>query len=262
MHVLAPLFFACTLLASSNLMAAEPDVAAILAPTGTLRAAINFGNPVLAQRDPASGAAQGASVQLAHELGRRLQVPVQLVLFDEAGLVAAAANRDAWDVAFLAIDPARAMTIAFTAPYVLIEGTYVVPASSALNSVDAVDQPGIRIAVASHSAYDLYLARSLKHAEIIRYDNGAAAEAAFLAAGTDVLAGVRQPLAELVQSRPDLTLMPGRFMAIRQAMAVPKSHEAGLPYLHRFVEEMKASGFVRTALDATNQPGAAVAPPE
>lgn len=262
MQTLIGLVLAGATLLASTAMAAEPDAARVLAPSGTLRAAINFGNPVLAQRDKATGEPRGISVALAHELGQRLGVPVRYVAYEEAGLVAAAAVQDAWDLAFLAVDPTRGTTIEFTEPYVLIEGTYVVPPGSKLNSIEAVDQPGVRICVTTNSAYDLFLSRTLKHAELSRFANGGEAEAAFLGSGFDALAGVRQPLAALARAHPELRLMPGRFMAIRQAMAVPKGRAAGIPFLRRFVDEAKTSGFVRAALDATGQQEAEVAPAE
>ena len=217
---------------------------------------------MLAQRDKTTGEPQGVSVALALELGQRLGVPVRFAAYEEAGLVAAAAVQDAWDVAFLAIDPLRGATIAFTEPYVLIEGTYVVPPGSKLDSIDTVDQPGVRVCVAVNSAYDLFLSRALQHAELVRFAGGGAAEAAFLGGGFDAIAGVKQPLAALVRTHPELRLLPGRFMAIRQAIAVPKSRAAGIPFLRSFLEDAKASGFVRAALDATGQREAEVAPAE
>ena len=251
------------LLASTSLAAAPaPEIARALAPNGTLRAAINFGNSVLAQRDPAGGEPRGVSAELARELGRRLGVPVTFVPFEEAGLVAAAAVRDVWDVAFLAIDPVRGATIDYTAPYVLIEGTYVVPANSPLASLEAIDASGMRITVAKASAYDLFLTRALKHAELVRFPGGQEAEAAFLAGGYDAIGGVKQPMVALVQAHPELRHVPGRFMSIRQAMAAPKGREAAASYLKAFVEDAKASGFVRKALDASGQNDAEVAPLE
>jgi polar amino acid transport system substrate-binding protein len=262
MKTLVSLMLACTTLLVSTSMAAEPDTAQVLAPTGRLRAAVNFGNPVLAERDTATGQPRGVSADLARELGRRLGVPVQFVTYEEAGLVAAAATQDVWDVAFLAVDPTRGTTIEFTSPYVLIEGTYVVPQGSKLDSIEAVDRPGVHIGVAANSAYDLFLSRALRHAGLVRFANGADAQAAFLSGGFDALAGVKQPLAALVRTHPELRLMPGRFMAIRQAMAVPKTRVAGILFLRGFLEEVKASGFVRAALDATGQREAEVAPAE
>ena len=241
--------------------AAAPE-AQSLAPTGTLRAAINVGNSVLAQPDPAGGEPRGVSPELGRALGERLGVPVKLVVYKEAGEVAAGAARDEWDVAFLAIDPVRAATIIYTAPYVLIEGVYAVPAGSKLDSVAAVDQPGVRVCVALGSAYDLYLTRALKQAQLLRFANGGLAETAFLGGGCEAIAGVKQPLAALVAAHPGLRLVPGRFMSIAQAMAIPKAHAAGAASLQAFVEQEKASGFVRRALDASGQRDAEVAPPQ
>lgn len=256
-------------LGTARATAAAPDAApppdrvaaTALAPGGTLRVAINYGNPVLAQRIPAEGAPHGVSAELARELGRRLGVPVRFVVFDEAGKVSDALASHAWDVAFLAIDPVRAAGIAFTPPYVVIEGSYVVPDGSPLRDVAAVDAPGRSIAVAKGSAYDLYLTRTLRHATLVRLPDSAAAAAAFEARHLDVLASVRQPLAALVASRPGLRLLPGHFMLIEQAMGIPREHAAGLPALTTFVEAMKASGFVAQALAQSGQKGTEVAPP-
>jgi polar amino acid transport system substrate-binding protein len=151
-------------------MPASAEAIRELAPTGTLRAAINVGNPVLAQRDPRGGELSGVSVELARALGSELGVPVQLVTFDAAGKVVAALGSDAWDVAFLARDPTSAAEILFTPPYVLIEGTYLVRDEASFRSVEELDRPGIRIAVGKGAAYDLYLTRALKHAELVRSD--------------------------------------------------------------------------------------------
>lgn len=262
MRTLISLMLAGATLLASTAVAAEPEAARTLAPSGTLRVAMNFGNPVLVQKDHTTGEPGGVAAALARELGQHLGVPVRFVPYEEAGQVAAAAGQDAWDVAFLAVDPTRGATIDFTAPYVLIEGTYAVPPGSKLDSIDAVDQPGVRVCVAANSAYDLFLTRALHHAELVRFAKGGDAEAAFLHGGCNALAGVKQPLAALVRTHPELRLLPGRFMEIQQAMVVPKSRAAGMPYLRGFVKEMKSSGFVRAALDASGQHEAEVAPAE
>jgi polar amino acid transport system substrate-binding protein len=229
-----------------------------LAPSGRLRAAINFGNPVLAQRGP-NGEPRGVSAALARELAKRLNVPVDFVTFDEAGKVAEAASQDRWDIAFLAIDPKRAATIDFTPPYVLIEGTYLTPANSPLQKVEDVDKDGIRVAVAENSAYDLYLTRNLKNAKLIRAVNSAGAVSDFEQGKADVLAGVRQPLDTYAHAHPDARVMDGRFMSIQQAMCSPRGREAAARYLQGFIEEMKESGFVAKALAESGQ-SATVAP--
>ncbi len=231
-----------------------------LAPTGRLRAAINLGNPVLAQKDPSSGEPRGVSVDMANELGRRLGVPVELITFDAAGKVFDALKKGAWDIAFLAIDPARAVEIIFTAPYVVIEGTYLVPVDSPLRTIQDVDQDGVRVAVGNRSAYDLYLTRMLKRAQLIRVPTSPEAIDIFLKDKLEVAAGVKQPLLQFAKTNPNVRVMDGRFMAIEQAMGTPKGREAGARYLREFVEEMKASGFVARGLEKSGQGDATVAP--
>ncbi|HTP98075.1 MAG TPA: ABC transporter substrate-binding protein [Casimicrobiaceae bacterium] len=236
------------------------DVKREIAPSGTLRAAINFGNPVLAQKDPASGAPRGVSVDIANELGRRLGLPIAFVAFDAAGKVFEALSRDAWDVAFLAIDPKRATEIDFTPPYVIIEGSYMVPADSPLKVVDDVDRPGVRIAVGNGSAYELYLSRTIKHARIVRAPTGNEAIAMFERDKLDAVAGVKSPLERFAQSRPDLRVMDGRFMVIEQAIGVPKGRTEAVRYLRSMIEELKARGFVAEGLARSGQRDALVAP--
>ena len=240
--------------------AVSSEVLKALAPTGRVRAAINFGNPVLAQRDPATGEARGVSVDIARELGNRLGVGVDLVTFDAAGRVFAALADGAWDVAFLAIDPKRATEIDFTAPYVIIEGTYMVPAGSPLQCVDDVDRPGVRIAAGSGSAYELHLARTLRHGELVRAPTGPEAIEMFLRDGLEAAAGVKSPLVAFARGRTDVRVMDGRFMAIEQAMGTPKGRAAGAAYLRGTIEALKASGFVAAGLARSGQHDAVVAP--
>jgi polar amino acid transport system substrate-binding protein len=232
-----------------------------LAPSGKLRAAINFGNPVLAQKDPATGEARGVTGDLARELARRLGVGVEFVAFETARLVSESAARGAWDICFLAIDPVRAADIDFTAPYVIIEGVYLVPVDSPLKTVEDVDRAGVRIAVGKGSAYDLYLTRAIKNATLVREPDSAKSLDMFLRDKLEAAAGVKQPVQAFAKSHPDTRLIPGRFMAIEQAMGTPKGRPAGAVYLRAFVEEMKASGFVADALKRSGQGDATVAPP-
>jgi polar amino acid transport system substrate-binding protein len=242
------------------LSAIPADVMKDLAPTGKLRAAINLGNTVLAQTDAATGKPKGITVDLATELAKRLGVPLELVTFDAAGKVFDALKQGVWDLAFLAIEPVRAAEIEFTAPYVLIEGVYVVPEGSALKTPPDVDRKGVRIAVARGSAYDLYLSRTIKNAELIRSPKGPDAMSMFVADKLEAAAGVRQPVMEFVKQHGGLRVIEPRFMAIRQAMGAPKGRVAGAAYLNTFIEELKASGFVADALKRSNQPDAMVAP--
>ncbi len=232
-----------------------------LAPTGKLRAAINFGNPILATRDPASGQPRGVSVDLSRELAARLGVGLELVTFDAAGKVVEAARSGAWDVAFVAIDPARGQDMLQTPPYVIIEGAYLVRTDSPMQRNEDVDREGVRIAVGKGSAYDLFLGRQLKQARMVYAPTSPAVTDLFLAQQLDVAAGVKQQLEADAKRLSGLRLLPGRFMVINQAMATPKGRDAGARYLNHFVEEMKASGFVAQALVRHGIEGAAVAPP-
>jgi len=241
--------------------AVSPDVLKDLAPTGKLRAAINLGNSVLAQTDATTGQPKGITPDLAHELGRRLGVPVELVIYDAAGKVFGAVKSGAWDIAFVAIEPVRAAEIEFSAPYVIIEGTYMVPKDSPLKAIADVDRPGVRIAVGLGSAYDLYLTRTIKNATIVRAATGGgrAMIEMFVNDKLEAAAGVKQPLVAYAKDHPDVRVIDGYFMEIQQAMGTPKGRTAGAGYLRAFVEEMKASGFVADAIRRSNQ-SAAVAP--
>src|SRR3954465_173029 len=201
---------AVLLMAAAASYAAPAEAVRELAPSARLRAAINFGNLVLAQKDPATGEARGVSVDLAREIGKRLGVPVELVLFEGAGRVVAA-TQNAWDVAFLAIDPVRGQELAYTAPYVLIEGTYLTLDGSRLRTVEEVDAPGVRIGVSEGSAYDLYLTRSIKQAQLGREGSLADTVAALAAGRIDVVAGVRQALEAAAKERSGVRVFPGRF---------------------------------------------------
>jgi len=241
----------------------EPSPALVrqLAPNGRLRAAINLGNPVLAQQAPGSGELRGVSVALARELGRRLRLPVDFRPYDAAGKVVAALARDEWDIAFLAIDPLRAEGVTFTHPYVVIEGAYLVPAGSPLQANEEVDRPGVRVAVGKGSAYDLFLTRELKHARRVEAPSSAEALEWFLRDRLEAAAGVRQPLAVFAGDHPGLRMLPGSFMAIHQAMAVSKGRGADARDLNPFIEELKASGWIARELAASGQADAAVAGP-
>lgn len=237
------------------------SVVSAFAPQGRLRAAINLGNPILAGRDAATGAAQGVSVDLAREFARRLGVPLELVVVDTAGQSVDIVAGEQADIGFFAIDPKRGEHIAFTAPYVLIEGCYLVRDASPLRANEEVDRAGQRVVVGRGSAYDLYLARELKNAQVVHAPSSPAVVQHFLDTGAEVAAGVKQQLELDARRIGGLRLLPGRFMVIRQAMGCPRSRGAeAASVLAAFVEEMKAGGFVAQALARHGIEGASVAP--
>ncbi|GAA1438373.1 transporter substrate-binding domain-containing protein [Mycobacterium cookii] len=233
------------------------DIASDLAPTGVLRAAVNLGNPVLAQGTAADPS--GVTVDLAREIGKRLHLPVELSCFDAARRSFEAMVSGDADICFLAIEPAREAEVAFTPAYVAIEGVFAVPAGSPVQAPADVDRVGVRIGVKRGSAYDLYLTRTLQHAEIVRGEEGTAV---FLDEGLDVAAGIRQPMTAFVRERTDLRLVDERFMEIRQAVGTTRSRRPEtVEFLGETVEELKASGFVSSSLARSGQGDAAVAPP-
>jgi polar amino acid transport system substrate-binding protein len=252
---------AAGLLAACVAVPPAPTLAvAQLAPQGKLCAAINYGNPILATRD-ANGEPRGVSVDLVRELARRLGVPVEFVIYTAAGKVVAGIRAGAWDVGFFAIDPVRAADTDFSAAYLLIEGAYLVPEGSPITRNEDVDRAGVRVAVGRGSAYDLYLTRELKRATLLRAPTSQAVADMMVAEKLDVAAGVKQQMQADARRLPGLRLLDGRFMEIRQAMAVPKGRAAGAAYVAAFVEEMKASGFVTEALRRHGIEGAIVANP-
>jgi len=236
--------------------AVTPEIVKSLAPTGRLRAAINIANPVLVQRNPVTGAPCGVTIELARELERRLVVPLEQVVIDGAGKSFEAVKTAACDIGFLAVEPARAAEIDFTGAYVIIEGVYAVRSESPFRRNEDVDRAGMRIAVNKGAAYDLYLTRSLKHAELTRVEN---AFNTFLREKLDAVAGVKQAVEHFAEGQAHVRLLPGRFMEIQQAMCLPKGRDVGAAYLRAFVEEMKASGFVADALKRAGQEDATVA---
>ncbi len=241
-------------------MTIASGLASALTPTGTLRATINVGNPILARRD-ADGAPAGVSVDLARAFAQRLGAALELIVLESAGEAVDTVSREAADVGFFAIDPKRAASIAFTEAYVLIEGAYLVKDESPLRSMDEVDRAGHRVTVGKGSAYDLFLTRELKHATITRAATSPTVVDTFLADGSDVAAGVKQQLEMDARRHAGLRLLPGSFMTIRQAMGLSSGRgAAAAKLLHGFVEDMKRSGFVAEALARHGIEGAAVAP--
>jgi polar amino acid transport system substrate-binding protein len=232
-----------------------------LAPTGTLRVALNMSNFLLTATDPATGEPSGIAADLGRELGQRLGVPVVLLPYPNPGELADAAPTGAWDVGFIGAEPQRADAIDFTAAYVEIEATYLVPPGSPLQSIAEVDRPGIRIAAPARSAYELYLSRTLKFAELVREEGAENTFKRFVADRLDALAGLRPRLVIDQEAMPGSSLLEGRFHAVQQAAGTPKGRPAGAQYLRTFIEDAKATGLVARLIEKHHVRGLTVAPP-
>ena len=242
---------------------ATPSAAAAadLAPSGTLRLGLNYGNFLLVGQDGADGLPRGIAPDLGRELARRLNVPIVYVRYDAAGKLAEGVRADEWDVAFLAVEPARAQEIAFTAAYLEIEASYLVPAGSPIRSIEEVDREGVRIATATKSAYDLYLTRTLKHAELVRAQGIDNSYKLFVDEKLDVLSGLKPRLLADAKKLPGSRVLDGRFTAIQQAIGTPKRRAEGARYLREYAEDIKASGLVAQAIERFGVGGVSVAPP-
>lgn len=231
------------------------------APTGTLRSTINYGNPILARLDQQTGLLSGVSVEIAKVLAAKLHLPLQLLPYESAGKAVVAVEEGEADIGFFARDPERGKAIAFTSPYVLIEGCYLVRENSPLQSVEEVDAADARITVGKGSAYDLFLSRAIKAAAIERAPTSQAVVDVFLQSGADVAAGVRQQLEADAVRIGGLRLLPGRFMVIEQAMGIPKSRgERAAAVLADFVEQIKAEGLIDAILERCGIGDVTVAP--
>ena len=236
----------------------SPAVRSELAPTGKLRVGLNMSNFLLTATDAATGKPKGLAADMGMELGRRLGVPVELVPFPNPGAVADAAKTGVWDIGFIGAEPQRATEIDFTAAYVEIEATYLVPPGSPIKAIPDVDRPGIRIAISDRSAYDLYLTRHLKHAELIRA-RGDDVFKRFLSDQLEAMAGLRPGLVKNQEKLPGSRILDGNFTAVQQAAGAPKGRPAGAKYLREFIEDAKASGLVAKLIEKNHVRGLTVA---
>ncbi len=241
--------------------AVSPELVAELAPTGTLRAAINLSNFLLVTGRTPAGDPEGVSPSMAKAIADRLGVPVAYVPYPRPGELADAVADGAWDIGLIGAEPQRAEKIAFTAAYCEIEATYLVPAGSPIRVLADVDRPGVRIASTARAAYDLWLERNIRHATVIRTESLDDACARFLADRLDVLAGLRPRLLADLRRIPGARILDGRFMAVQQAIGTPRGRTAGARFLAEFVEQAKASGFVAGLIERFGADGLSVAPP-
>jgi polar amino acid transport system substrate-binding protein len=235
------------------------SAAAALAPHGVLRAGINLSNFLLVSGRGHNGEPQGVAPDMAASLSRELGVALEMVPYKNPGLLADAATRDEWDVGLIGAEPARAEVIAFTAPYVEIEATYLVPEGSRLSSLDAVDQPGVKICVSARSAYDLWLSANLKHATLTRTAEPSLdkSRALFDTGEFDVLAGLRPWLLGQAETLPGSTILEGKFTSVQQAIGTPRARADGgaTLFLEQFVAQAKASGMVAELIAKHGQEG-------
>jgi polar amino acid transport system substrate-binding protein len=237
------------------------EVVAELAPTGVLRAGINLSNFLLVSGRSAAGDPEGVAPDMAREIANKLGVQVKYVPYQGPGLLADAAESDAWDIGLIGAEPQRAEKIAFTAAYSEIQATYLVPAGSPLKTIADVDRAGVRIAVSGRSAYGLWLERNIKQAELVRTDSLDSSYEKFVADRLEALAGLRPRLITDAEKQPGSRILDGQFMTVQQAVGTARKNTASIPFLREFVEQAKASGLVGRLIERHKVRGLTVAPP-
>jgi polar amino acid transport system substrate-binding protein len=231
-----------------------------LTKTGKLRAGINFSNQFLTTLGP-NREQGGVAVEFARELARRLGVPVEIVSYKSAGALADSVTSGAWEISVLGDEPERAKVIDFAPPLTELEATYLVPAGSPVRKVGDVDRAGVRIVSPAKSAYDLYLSRTIKNAELIQIAGGKAAQEHFTNEKCDALAGLRQALVELSPTLPGSRVLDDNFTTVRHTVGTPKGLNAAAAYLRELVEDVKASGLVTQWIQKSGVKGLKAAPP-
>jgi polar amino acid transport system substrate-binding protein len=232
-----------------------------LCPTGTLRAGINLSNFLLVTGRSASGDPEGVAPDMAKAIGAELGVPVKLVPFKSPGELGDQVGKDMWDIGLIGAEPQRAERIAFSAAYVEIEATYMVPPGSPITSIADVDRKGVRIAVSARSAYDLWLVNNIKNATLVQVSGLDAAYEKFMTDKLEVLAGLRPGLLKDVAKAPGLKILDGKFTAVQQAVGTARPNAAGAAFLAAFVEKAKKSGLVASLIEKHKVKGLSVAPP-
>jgi len=232
-----------------------------LAPTGVLRAGINLSNFLLVTGRSPMGEPEGVAPDMARAIAEKLGVPLKLVPFKSPGELGDQVGKDMWDIGLIGAEPQRAEKIAFTAAYVEIEATYMVPEGSPIGSIADVDRKGVRIAVSARSAYDLWLANNIRNATLVRATGLDAAYQMFVADRLDVLAGLRPGLLKDLAKAPGMRILDGKFTAVQQAVGTAKSNIAGAAFLASFVEQAKKSGLVASLIERHKVKGLSVAPP-
>ena len=231
-----------------------------LAPTGVLRAGINMSNFLLVTGKTDAGDPRGVAPDMAAEIAARLGVSVRYVPFDRPSKLADAAGTNSWDIGLIGAEPQRAEKIEFTPAYCEIEATYLVPKDSSITSVAEVDQPGVRITVVRGAAYELWLARNIKHATVLRSDSADGALNQFVAEKLEAYAALRPRLLTDAKKLPESRILPGNFMTVQQAIGTEKKNAAGAAFLRDFVAEAKKSGLIARLIEKHHVVGLSVAP--
>jgi polar amino acid transport system substrate-binding protein len=254
--VIASLFL---LTSCASTQSVSPQARSELAPTGKLRVAVNYGNPLFARKG-AGGEASGISIDLGRELGRRIGMPIEILGFDSGGQMTEGLKKGGWDVAFMAYEPAREAEVAFAGAFAEVDSTYLVPSASPLRNAAEVDREGMRIAVSAGGGNDLFLTRTIKRAQLVRATGSAATIKIFVTDKLEAYAGLKPTLIELSAKLPGTRVLDGRYTVIPYSVGTPRGRDAGNRYLREFLEEAKTSGLIARSIEKNGIRGVSVAP--
>jgi polar amino acid transport system substrate-binding protein len=244
--------------------APSPEAKAQLAPSGTLRVAVLTSNPIIGAKD-ASGELKGTTVELGRALAARAGVPARMIEYAAIPKLMEDAGANAWDVAVVAIDPARRAVVDFAPAHLAADGflTILVPPGSVMRTMADFDKPGMRVAAVKNAAPLMILERTLKNAKVVAADNENAAFALMKDGQAEGYAQNRFMLRARAQTLPGSRLLDDAFSGLRLAFALPKNRPAASQYVAAFVEEAKKSGEVQRAIDGSDLAGEVkVAPAE
>lgn len=235
--------------------------AGALAPTGTLRAVYLASNPAQAVRDGASGEIRGASADLVRELGRRLNVPVAIAPSANPQTVIDAVAKGEADIGFVAYAPSRTGTVEFSQTYMLVRQSFLVPEASHLKSVADIDSSGLRISGGKGDSVTLYLARTLKAATLVETDGTPAdTKRKFDAREIDAFGANRQRLTNMMKDMPGYRILPDNVFDVPQTIVVSKGNAKALAAVNLLIDDVRQSGFLKSALEKSGIVGIDVAP--
>lgn len=231
-----------------------------LAPTGVLRAGINLSNFLLVTGRSPTSEPEGVAPDVAREIANSLGVPIHYVTFKSPGELADQAGKNVWDIGLIGAEPQRAAVMTFSAAYVEIEATYMVPPGSPIKSIAEVDRKDVKVVTSARSAYGLWLENNIKNAELIQVAGLDGAFNKFVEDKIDVLAGLRPGLLKDIAKMPGATILDGKFSAVQQAVGCNKPATAGAAYIAAFVEQAKKSGLIASLIKKHKVNGLSVAP--
>jgi len=241
--------------------APTPEQRQALAPTGPLRVGLQLGSPHNVVRDSVTGEMKGVGYDLGRALAGRMHVAFEPIMYPSVAALLEGGKSGAWDVAFVGFSPAREKDWDFTPLHMQMEFGYLIPKGSSIDAMADVDRVGVRVAVQDKSQPDVFISRTLKNATVVRGSTLSATLEMLGSGNADAIFSIKPSLFEASGRLPGSRVLDGRAGTDPHAMLMPKGREAGRAYASAFIEDAKAGGMVKAAIDRAGMRGAIVAPP-